>query len=413
MTRKSILVYAVIVVLIANVLLAQQLDGFYIQIIKDLFIVGGIYWGCVSLSNKRIGLLEANFDNLLSQEKIDLRIRFQSEFPEISSLTQKMNQLQDRIEDAIGTVTSSSARLIPMSHELADSYGNNTQKAALQDVHAEKILRAMEDIIVASSEVTEKAKLIVTDTNQGLATVHDCQDSMQSNKNVVERLAEHMNTAQNILEALKIETDQVGSITAAINGIAEQTNLLALNAAIEAARAGEQGRGFAVVADEVRNLAERTRVSTMEIQAMLERIQNGAGDLAKAMMEGASASEENTNKMELANDQLNGLVSIIQNINGAAESIDISANEQQQRSVEVRNASDELSKLNQMTLTESKIHTVSKNDLENLAMQFKEKLAVFVTSEDHWNEGRRTTSRFDLAESDNNEPDSDDDVELF
>jgi len=224
-------------------------------------------------------------------------------------------------------------------------------------------------------------------------------------------LSEHMSSAQSILNDLVTETDQVGSIVSVINGIAEQTNLLALNAAIEAARAGEQGRGFAVVADEVRSLAGRTRQSTMEVQGMLERIQVGTGSLADAMTEGGKVSEENTKQVKQVSEQLAGLVSIIGMVNDAASAISSTAEEQQQRAVEVRLASDNLAELNRETLSESKLHTISKEDMDALAVQLREKLDLFSVEGDHWYVERRSRGR--ISEHGEAMIDEKDDVELF
>jgi len=319
--------------------------------------------------------------------------------------------VQERIEEGIASVTKSAARLIPMSHELADSYGNATQKAALQDNHSNDILQAMENIKIASNEVAESAAVIVSGAQQGSSAVNECQDSMGNTQQVVDRLSEHMSSAQSILNDLVTETDQVGSIVSVINGIAEQTNLLALNAAIEAARAGEQGRGFAVVADEVRSLAGRTRQSTMEVQGMLERIQVGTGSLADAMTEGGKVSEENTKQVKQVSEQLESLVSIIGVVNDAAGAISTTAEEQQQRAVEVRQASDNLAELNRETLSESKLHTISKEDMNALAVQLQEKLELFSIEGDHWYIERRSRGR--ISEQGEVIDDEQDDVELF
>ncbi|WP_271271086.1 methyl-accepting chemotaxis protein [Aliamphritea hakodatensis] len=412
MTRKMLFWTAAVVLLASNFLLDGYLDDLYVRLARDLVLFGGLFWGAILVAQNRIGSLQAKIDAVLAEEKIDLRVRFDSKHPEIHALTDNMNKLQQRVEQAVAGVSSSAARLIPMSHELADSYGNATQKASLQDSRSDEILHAMDSIKTVSTEVAGSARTIVDEASAGNAAVMECQHSMTSAQEVVDRLSGHMLEAQSILDGLKTETDQVGSIVEVINGIAEQTNLLALNAAIEAARAGEQGRGFAVVADEVRNLAERTRQSTQEVQGMLERIQIGAGSLADAMQEGGEASEENNSRVKEVGDQLTDLVNIIGRVHGAAGAISESAEHQQQRAIEVRNSSDTLAALNRETLHESQVHTISKDDLEALGKQLRDKLQVFSLEGDHWHVQRRTRSR-------NTEPAAvaagadDDDIELF
>jgi len=411
MTRNQLFIAATVLVLVVDVTLAMLSEYSYWFILKDLLVLAGVCWGGIVIGEKRIGLLQEKLDSILSEKKVDLQVRFETNYPEIERLTRSMNKVQERIEEGIASVTKSAARLIPMSHELADSYGNATQKAALQDNHSNEILQAMENIKIASNEVAESAAVIVSGAQQGNSAVNECQDSMGNTQQVVDRLSEHMSSAQSILNDLITETDQVGSIVSVINGIAEQTNLLALNAAIEAARAGEQGRGFAVVADEVRSLAGRTRQSTMEVQGMLERIQVGTGSLADAMTEGGKVSEENTKQVKQVSEQLASLVSIIGMVNDAAGAISTTAEEQQQRAVEVRQASDNLAELNRETLSESKLHTISKEDMNALAVQLQEKLELFSIEGDHWYIERRSRGR--ISEQGEVIDDEQDDVELF
>jgi len=411
MTRNQLFLAATVLLLVVDVALVVLSEYSYWFILKDLLVLACVCWGGIVIGEKGIGLLQEKLDSILSDQKVNLQVRFETNYPEIERLTRSMNRVQERIEQGIASVTKSAARLIPMSHELADSYGNATQKAALQDNHSNDILQAMENIKIASNEVAESAAVIVNGAQQGSSAVNECQDSMGNTQQVVDRLSEHMSSAQSILNDLVTETDQVGSIVSVINGIAEQTNLLALNAAIEAARAGEQGRGFAVVADEVRSLAGRTRQSTMEVQGMLERIQVGTGSLADAMTEGGKVSEENTKQVKQVSEQLAGLVSIIGMVNDAASAISSTAEEQQQRAVEVRLASDNLAELNRETLSESKLHTISKEDMDALAVQLREKLDLFSVEGDHWYVERRSRGR--ISEHGEAMIDEKDDVELF
>jgi len=411
MTRNQLFLAATVLLLAVDGALVALYEYSYWYVLKDLFIILGLLWGLIVIVEKGIDRLQKKMDSILVDKKVNLQIRFETKHPEIERLIRSMNKVQERIEQGIASVTKSAARLIPMSHELADSYGNATQKAALQDNHSNDILLAMENIKIASNEVAESAAVIVDGAQQGSSAVGECQDSMGNTQRVVNRLSEHMSSAQSILNDLITETDQVGSIVSVINGIAEQTNLLALNAAIEAARAGEQGRGFAVVADEVRNLAGRTRQSTMEVQGMLERIQVGTGSLADAMTEGGKVSEENTQQVKQVSEQLESLVSIIGMVNDAASTISSTAEEQQQRAVEVRQASDNLAELNRETLSESKLHTISKEDMNALAVQLQEKLELFSIEGDHWYVERRTRGR--ISEEDEGIAGEKDDVELF
>lgn len=410
MTQKQLFLLIAIIWIVVDLLMIDNSVDQTSVWIKDALIFVGIYSGVTFISSRRIGFLTSKLEELSNTKEINLAVRFDNPHKELSALVQAMNMLQIKIEETIAGITASAARLVPMSQELADSYGNATQKATLQDSHSDNILQAMDSIKHASSQVAESAMSIVEDAKHGQASVEQCQQSMITTETVVGQLSEHINSAQTILDELKGETDQVGDIVTVINSIAEQTNLLALNAAIEAARAGEQGRGFAVVADEVRGLAERTKQSTLEVQTMLEGIQQGADRLSDVMKEGGDASEANTQNVVLVSTQLEELVAIIQHVNVSAGDISDAAHQQQDRAVDVRQASDDLAGLNRETLSESKMHTISTQDLEALAQQLKDKLSVFVTDEDHWYTERREQSRNSAV---NEVQAESDDIELF
>src|SRR5690606_31968978 len=147
-----------------------------------------------------------------------------------------------------------------------------------------------DQVATAMNEMTATVQEVARNAQQAPDAAHRATNEASAGKRVVSQtidaidtLANEVQKAADVIHTLEIDSGNIGGILDVIRGIAEQTNLLALNAAIEAARAGEQGRGFAVVADEVRTLASRTQSSTQEIQQMIEKLQSGARQAVSVM----------------------------------------------------------------------------------------------------------------------------------
>ncbi|MDD1794914.1 methyl-accepting chemotaxis protein [Enterovibrio makurazakiensis] len=184
-------------------------------------------------------------------------------------------------------------------------------------------------------------------TLAGMETVGKTVDAIQN-------LAKQLNSASSVISELEEHGKRIGAVSDVIQGIAEQTNLLALNAAIEAARAGEQGRGFAVVADEVRALAQRTQESTSEIQDVISKIQNGTQQAVDAMSRGTTLSEECVVSAEQAGDVLRRSQELVTDINDRNHQIATAVQEQAAVSNEMNGNIQSVSELSQHTISISR-----------------------------------------------------------
>ncbi|WP_339649027.1 methyl-accepting chemotaxis protein [Halopseudomonas pelagia] len=153
--------------------------------------------------------------------------------------------------------------------------------------------------------------------------------------NALRRLAGDVEEAAGVINRLEQDSDKIGGVLSVIQAIAEQTNLLALNAAIEAARAGEQGRGFAVVADEVRALAARTQASTRDIQEMIQSLQAGSGQAVAVMQRGAALASQSVEQAAGAERSLNDTAQSVVRINDMAAQIASACEEQSQTTEEI------------------------------------------------------------------------------
>jgi methyl-accepting chemotaxis protein len=177
-------------------------------------------------------------------------------------------------------------------------------------------------------EVSRNVGLAANDAETADRNATQGKKIVDETMRAIEKLAEDIERAAVVITKLQKESDNIGAVLEVIGGIAEQTNLLALNAAIEAARAGEQGRGFAVVADEVRTLASRTQKSTQEIKEMIDRLQVGAKEAVTVMEQGRAQASSSVDQAERAGEALTLITNAVSVIRDMTQQI-ASASEEQ------------------------------------------------------------------------------------
>ena len=227
---------------------------------------------------------------------------------DFASLIGELRQSADQVAGAAATLSKTSDRVSEVSKAQVDGAGSAAN--------------FIEDLNAAVKEIAQRADGAVTAADEANAMSDHGQRVVAGAVQGIQQVASTVSETAGLMAALGQRSNQIGQIIQVIRGIAEQTNLLALNAAIEAARAGEQGRGFAVVADEVRNLAERTAGATAEISDMIKAIQSETGSAVAAMETGSRQVEggvEQANQAMLALQQINGSVKrVVEMIQGIA-----------------------------------------------------------------------------------------------
>jgi methyl-accepting chemotaxis protein len=232
-----------------------------------------------------IGQLAARLEDIAEGEG-DLTVQLEaSGNDEIARSSRAFNNFTGKIRSTISQVQGAIEHLGNSAGQLQEVSGTNIQRIEMQRQESQRVSQAMQQMATNVQHVDDASTSALDNTVQANEQAGSGQQQVTQTVQAIERLASQVEQASATITQLAGDSEAIGGVLDVIGSIAEQTNLLALNAAIEAARAGEQGRGFAVVADEVRTLAARTQQSTAEIQGMIERLQEGARQAAKVMAE--------------------------------------------------------------------------------------------------------------------------------
>lgn len=262
------------------------------------------------------------------------RVSVESE-DEIGQLALSFNVFVEKIHKTINEVITTSnavrsemSKIVSITHSLAAGANEQQQESDLVATAVHEMNATSDTVSDSANEAANASQKATDETLNAKNLITDTITSIQS-------LSQEIGEAGSVIHTLEQDVANIGSILNVIRGIADQTNLLALNAAIEAARAGEQGRGFAVVADEVRALASKTQASTGEIQTMIEKLQNGANKAVMAMDSSRQNGQETVQQADIAAQSLDEIVKAIHIINDMNLQIATAATQQSQVSHDV------------------------------------------------------------------------------
>lgn len=283
---------------------------------------------------------------------------------EISRLAHYFNEFTKKMRDSLGDVANNANIVLNHAQSVADASESAQDLTQNQNDITTQVATAMEQMTSQIHDVSNNANAAEKAANDARSNTNQGKEIISNTINQMQSLSTNINNVSQVVASLAAESDNIGSVLDVIRGIADQTNLLALNAAIEAARAGEQGRGFAVVADEVRTLASRTAQSTNEIQQMIQKLQSGAQEAVAAVKVSQDISNQTVEQTSKADDSLSEIDKLMALISDMNTQIARATEQQTQAADEVNLRINDLAGMTDESLATS-------DTLSNASMELK------------------------------------------
>lgn len=289
---------------------------------------------------------------------------------ELDSARKNVANLVHTLVGGVSQLNTATQNMQAISKETVDGVLKQQAETTQVATAMNEMTASVQEVARTASSAAEAARNADSEAKSGKQVVMETMEAIDSLANEVEKAAQQ-------LSSLEADIGNIGAIVDVIRGITEQTNLLALNAAIEAARAGEHGRGFAVVADEVRTLAARTQSSTHEIEEMVERLQQGAQVAVKVMNESRERARDSVEKASSAGAALDTITAMISTMDEMSAQISSAANEQSAVAEDINRGIVNISQVAEHTAEGARESSVAVETLSSLSSQLQEASAKF------------------------------------
>ena len=315
-------------------------------------------------------------EHLQKEGQIDLS--YQLDKPQ-SSFGHTFNTFFFQVNELVNEARELSCEISGVSDDFDKSCKTVEMGSSKQSDETDLIASATQEMTSAMEEINRFSDEAAESATSATEVSSASDKEIRAARTSIERLEQNIKTANTVIENLDSESNNIGSVLSVIQGIAEQTNLLALNAAIEAARAGEQGRGFAVVADEVRTLASRTHESTEEIQRMIEQLQKGSSEAVSAMETSLSGVGESVSQIGHIDEQLTLIKSAVESMSTMNQQIAQAIREQNLAVNEVNGNIISIREIGDSNLALAQASKSKTGELANMAGKLANLLANFKT----------------------------------
>jgi methyl-accepting chemotaxis protein len=292
-----------------------------------------------------------------------------------------LNRMKNNLRGIIQAIASTAEHVASASEEISSSATQQAQSAETQKDQTVQVATAMQEMSSTVNSVSDSCNKAADAARQAAETARSGGSIVDGTLAKMRVIAESVGSTAKKMDELGKSSDQIGRIIGVIDDIADQTNLLALNAAIEAARAGEQGRGFAVVADEVRKLAERTTTATKEIAQMIKSIQTETKIAVTAMESGTQQVQEGVTSTAKAGDSLRSIIQMSEQVGEMISEIATAATEQSSTTEQVNGNVDQISRLVKESAIGAQQSATACHDLSGLALDLQTMVSKFKLAE--------------------------------